>query len=107
MHCQENIVIFLQELILEILRRRTNTCHVCMFLVANNLHISMMPSIRAVDLHSFFADPDPGVLLNADLDPAAFLMRIRIQLYTFLTNYAMRIFLKFKKTKKIAQKQYR
>ena len=26
---------------------------------------------RAVDLHSFFADPDPAVFLNADPDPAA------------------------------------
>ena len=28
--------------------------------------------------HSFMADPDPAVLLNAD--PAAFLMRIRVKL---------------------------
>ena len=28
-------------------------------------------STRAVDPHSFFADPDPAVLLNADPDPAA------------------------------------
>ena len=33
-----------------------------------------------MDPHSFFADPDPDVLLNADLNPAAFFMRIRIQL---------------------------
>ena len=26
---------------------------------------------RAVDPHSFFADPDPAVQLNADADPAA------------------------------------
>ena len=26
---------------------------------------------RAVDPHSFFADPDPAVILNADPDPAA------------------------------------
>ena len=26
--------------------------------------------VRAVDPHSFFADPDPAVLLNADPDPA-------------------------------------
>ena len=26
---------------------------------------------RAVDPHSFFADPDPAVFLNADPDPAA------------------------------------
>ena len=36
--------------------------------------------IRAVDPHSFFADPDPDVFLNADPDPGALLMRIRIQL---------------------------
>ena len=35
--------------------------------------------IRAVDLHSFFADPDPAVLLIADPDPAAYKMRIRNQ----------------------------
>ena len=33
---------------------------------------------RAVDPHSFFAEAD--VLLNPDPDPAAFLMRTRIQL---------------------------
>ena len=33
----------------------------------SRLHIS---SSGAVDLHSFFADPDPAVLLNADPDPA-------------------------------------
>ena len=37
-----------------------------------------------MDPHSFFANPDPAVLLNADPgpdpDPAAVLMRIRIQL---------------------------
>ena len=38
------------------------------------------PKHRAVDPHTFFADPDPAVLLNADPDPAAFLMRIRVQL---------------------------
>ena len=35
-------------------------------------------SARTVDPHLFFADPD--VLLNADPDPAAYLMRIQIQL---------------------------
>ena len=37
-------------------------------------------SVRAVDPHSFFANPypDPVVLLNADPDPAAILMWIRI-----------------------------
>ena len=32
------------------------------------------------DPNPFFADPDTAVLLNADSDPAAFLMRIRILL---------------------------
>ena len=36
-------------------------------------------SYRAVDLDSVFADPHPAVHINADPDPAAFLMRIRIQ----------------------------
>ena len=35
---------------------------------------------RAVDPHSFFADQDPAFFLNADPDPAALKMRIRIQL---------------------------
>ena len=37
---------------------------------------------RAVDPHSFFVDPDPATLLNADADPdpAAFLMQIWIKL---------------------------
>ena len=34
----------------------------------------------AVDPHSFFADPDPAVLLNAVPDPAAFFKRIQSQL---------------------------
>ena len=34
----------------------------------------------------FFADSVPAVLLNADPDPAAFLMRIRIQLKKCKTN---------------------
>ena len=29
--------------------------------------------IRAVDPHSFFADPNPAVFLNVDPDPAVFL----------------------------------
>ena len=28
--------------------------------------------IRAVDKHSFFADPNPAVFLNADPDPSGF-----------------------------------
>ena len=31
---------------------------------------SVMPSTRAVDPHSFLADPDPGGKMNADPDPA-------------------------------------
>ena len=38
------------------------------------------PMQGSVDPHSFFADPDPAFLLNADADQAAILMRIRIQL---------------------------
>ena len=34
-----------------------------------------------MDPHSFFADQDPGVLLNAEPDPAALVLRIGIQLY--------------------------
>ena len=30
----------------------------------------VMPSTRAVDPHSFLADPDPGGKMNADPDPA-------------------------------------
>ena len=52
---------------------------------------------RAVDLRSFFADPDldPAVFLNADLDPdpAALKMRIRIQLKQFFQNNLMQSFL--------------
>ena len=52
---------------------------------------------RAVDLRSFFADPDldPAVFLNADLDPdpAALKMRIRIQLKKFFQNTLMQSFL--------------
>ena len=32
-----------------------------------------MRKIRTMDSHSFFADPDPAVLLNADPDPAVLL----------------------------------
>ena len=35
---------------------------------------------RAVDPHSFFADPDPAAFLTADPDSAAFQKRIWIQL---------------------------
>ena len=30
---------------------------------------------KAVDPHSFFADPDPAVIFHADPDPGAFSMR--------------------------------
>ena len=43
------------------------------------LCIIMLAQIRAVDPYSFFADPDSTVLLNADLDPAFYKMRIRIR----------------------------
>ena len=45
----------------------------------NNLHVAgtFIRAIRAVDLHSFLADPDPAALLNADPYPAAFLMQIQ------------------------------
>ena len=56
---------------------------------------------RAVDPHSFFADPvpDPAVLLNADPDTAAFLMQIRIQLNKICYKIP-----ELNKTKTIAQK---
>ena len=40
-------------------------------------------SLRAVDPHSFVADPDPAVFLNVDPDPAALKMRMKIQLNFF------------------------
>ena len=49
----------------------------------------------------FFADSVPAVLLNADPDPAAFLMRIRIQLKKCKTNNLTKSFLELNK---IAQK---
>ena len=55
---------------------------------------------RAVD-PPFFADSVPAVLLNADPDPAAFLMRIRIQLKVCKTNNLTKSFLELNK---IAQK---
>ena len=54
--------------------------HVCMVigLALEDNSGTVQCTTRAVDPHSFFTDPDPAVLLNADLDPAAFKMRIRI-----------------------------
>ena len=45
-----------------------------------------------MDPHSYFADPDPTVLLNADPGPVAFSvrMRIRIQLNKPGKNYFMK-----------------
>ena len=43
---------------------------------------------RAVDQHhKFFADPDPAVILIADPDRAAFLMRIQIRLQNLCKQY--------------------
>ena len=58
----------------------------------------------AVDPHSFFADPDPAVLLNAVPDPAAFFKRIQSQLKKIGANFLMKSFPKLKKAKTIAQK---
>ena len=41
---------------------------------------------RAVDPHSFFADPDPAVLHEADPDPAAFHCGSGFSLAKFVTN---------------------
>ena len=49
-------------------------CFCFMLFIANKeeSHPASFPlCTRAVDPHSFFADPDPAVLLNADPDPAA------------------------------------
>ena len=45
-----------------------------------------------MDPHSYFADPDPTELLNADPGPVAFSvrMRIRIQLNKLGKNYFMK-----------------
>ena len=53
-------------------------------------HLAILP-IRAVDPHLFFADP--AVFLNADPDPAALKMRIRILLFKFVKNNLMKSFL--------------
>ena len=55
------------------------------------LRRSALDSGRAVDPHSFFANPDP----------AAFLMRIRIQLKKLVTNYPTKSFLELKVEKKL------
>ena len=55
-----------------------------------------------MDPYSFFADPDPAVFLNADLDPAAFLMRFRIQFKSF-NKLPYEEFSEVEKGKKVAQ----
>ena len=61
-----------------------------------------------MDLHSFFADPDPAVFLNADLDPdqAVFLKRIwiRIQLLKNCEKLSYEEFSGVEKDKKNSQK---
>ena len=39
--------------------------------------------------HLIFEDPDPAVFLNADPNPVAFLMRIRIQLKKLYEEFAV------------------
>ena len=56
-----------------------------------------------MDPHSFLADPDSAVFLNAVPDPAAFLMRIQIQLQ-ICEKLLLKRFYKVKNTRKIAQK---
>ena len=47
-----------------------------------------------MDPHSFFADPDPAVHLNADLDPAAF-FKIKIKISTNFLEFFQFFLLKF------------
>ena len=57
-----------------------------------------------MDSHSFFADPNPDVLLNADPDQAAFLKcGYGYSLNKFVKNYLMESFLELKNTNKNAQ----
>ena len=69
---------------------KAKICCTCLFL---------KQKVRAVDLHSFFADPNPAALLNAVPDPAAFLMLIRHKHKQICKNYSMTTFLELKKTK--------
>ena len=55
-----------------------------------------------MDPHSFFADQDPGVLLNAEPDPAALVLRIGIQLYKLCKKLPYEEFSVVEKKKKIA-----
>ena len=54
-----------------------------------------------MDPHSLFADPDPAVLLNADQDPAADKILIRIQPNKICYKLLYEV---LKDKKKIAQK---
>ena len=51
----------------------SHCCFYSQFLYGNVLPVGTVPTYpynyRAVDPHSFFADPDPAVFLNADPDP--------------------------------------
>ena len=42
--------------------------HLKNIIIANNRREGILKT-RAVDPHSFYADPDPAVFLNADPDP--------------------------------------
>ena len=50
----------------------------------------MADSCRAVDPHSFFADPDPAILLNAHPDPAVTKCGLGSSLTKFVTDYFMK-----------------
>ena len=59
----------------------------------------LLPSlviIRAAESHSFIADPNPAVFLNADPDPASFQMRIRIQFKNY-PEFSAKLLSKFDK----------
>ena len=53
-----------------------------------------------MDPHSFFTDPDPAVSFNGDPDPAAFSMRIRIQLKNIVKKLPFKESAIVEKTKK-------
>ena len=66
----------------------------------------MADSCRAVDPHSFFADQDPAVLLNAHPDPAVKKCGLGSSLTKFVTDYFMKCGNKQKKLLK-SYKQWR
>ena len=57
-----------------------------------NCGFEEMIKTRAVDPHSFFADPDPAVFLNADPDPAQ---------TNFYKITLRRVFFSYKRQKKL------